>query len=513
MLFIRALDYLPDNILQYYIRGKFSAGRIEYIQLNVRYMLSSIFRKKVYHDALISNKNCYNATSKYWSSIIFSLFISAICFIPLLLYFFLVIGFTAIYSLRFPLDVIVRTRLFGMQIGDCICSDALRSEKSVGRLRYDFNLLKSIGRVIYSWSFMFIFIKISKFRMAETLFYMPETGYSNEAIRRVLIGFKSREIRLNWKSGKYEVLPGLMTGYEIMKWNYRFERTGQTDDIEKGKVILQNLVHRIETYPMMSGYDVDTNFRLDFRRASNKSAIIFLHLVSDLQYAFGVDCFRDLHDWFVFSYEELLNQGYDVYIKFHPAFFNRNFPYKADTAYLNYVVDHFGLSIEDVVNNSVSKTNIGNLNIVNHRISLPELSRVFHDFLCITHHGTVVTEAAMLGHEVICSSCSPYSYDCRDFVNLYSTKSEYRKRICDFSSRVSFESVLDKNGLYEYVYQNSLKNTNDKYMFDLMSICDVELDDSSDNWHELFINNLGLLTRTQEGRSRLDTFFQGMFNN
>jgi len=71
------------------------------------------------------------------------------------------------------------------------------------------------------------------------------------------------------------------------------------------------------------------------------------------------------------------------------------------------------------------KTKFENVFFLPGELSLIEMQKKWRDFLVVTHHGTIATEAAFLGLDVYCSSTSPYSInDC--FIKFYNDSKTFR---------------------------------------------------------------------------------------
>jgi hypothetical protein len=488
MILIKAIPYLPDQILQSSIIEKFShSNDPKFIDMNIRSMLNTLFSgKSMKEDNYYTNKlRKYNKTGQYKKSILLSFIVSSIISIPIFLKSVIKLKLKVFFRNKNFMFEVLNLKYKNINIGDCICSDFLRSNNTEGYLKNDLLLLKSWFKVIFSVNFFDYFLQYSKIYKKNPFFYMPETGYINESIRRLFLKYNIHEIRLNWINGKLQVLNKLLKGFEIERDNYAHKEFDEYDEIAANK-ILRQLVYRETTYPMMAGYDVDKSINLEKNIDSQKTAIIFLHCVSDLQYYFGVDCFIDLHDWLLTSITLLEKADFNIIIKAHPAYFNENFIYPGDRNYISYLSTYFNVDIKNLNRDKITKSKFSKIYFVNHEVSTIELSKCFNDFLCITHHGTVAIEAAYLNHQVIASEASPYHHNC-SFVQLYTNKIEYEELINSFQFSNIELSSKQKSDLLKYIYFKSKKLNHDVLMIELMEIFNIKLSQKRKDWNSDFI--------------------------
>jgi len=208
----------------------------------------------------------------------------------------------------------------------------------------------------------------------------------------------------------------------------------------------------------MQSADVDVNVKLDISDLNGwddqKVAVIYMHAVSDAQYFYGVDCFTDLHGWLIESLRLLEQLGINVCIKMHPSYFSAMHNYPVDKEYLKILEKIFGISINKITSSKPMIANRPKVCFLHHSVSLLELCRVFPGFLCLTHHGTVATEAAYLGHAVICSSASPYIKNRDNFVWIYDSLDEYNGFIRKWISEGGMNSQAQLTSLLIYIHIN-----------------------------------------------------------
>jgi hypothetical protein len=357
-------------------------------------------------------------------------------------------------------------------IGDCICSYILKRQGSQGYIH------KSLIQYIYIFKFLIrytlyigIIDDIQK-KYVKKLFYSVETSYLDEAVRRYLIKRDFTEIGYDYYIGRTVQYPRLL-GYEIRKGEYQRKILISNNvvlDVDQAKTKLKSLVNREIQYHYMAGMDVDVDIKLNIEKISENNAVIYLHAVSDAQYFFGPDCFIDLHDWLMKSIELLIKNDFRVFIKLHPSYFSKYHNYPVDKEYLAYLESIFDINLPNILVNKPAKTNIKNVQFISHRVSIVELKEKIPNHLCITHHGTVATEAAYLGLPVIVSSSSPYLENIDSFVDIYRSLNQYESFIMKYKSKNP--GSLNNIKLYEYMaYSTFLKGFYlEKIIADCLSI-------------------------------------------
>ena len=455
-----AIKYLPDEVVRFHIFEKFLKDdeKKQYVTLSLRDMFipnslailreTSLFRKRLY-----VMKNC----NKY-------LFLKLV---SMMIGFLMATGnfIAGVFSTFEYKDdkeyfkAFLVKQAVGVRIGDCILSTVLRLNGSKGLLARNFHFYKTWWKFIVSFFSATIFTRcLSVLYAGDKYFYSHETTYLDEAIRRILLNFGFREIRYDFFQRKAIVMP-VLYGYEIRKRTYgRLNQDKSQFDLKLAEKKLRDLVYRNETYSYMIGADIDVTLRLDIsklrRWGDQRIAIIYLHAVSDAQYFYGIDCFIDLHDWLIETLRLLNKLGINTCIKMHPAYFNGMHNYPVDKEYLKTLEKIFGISIDEITPSIPTITKMPNVCFIHHSVSLLELSRVFPDFLCLTHHGTVATEAAYLEHAVICSSASPYikNEDC--FVYIYESLEEYESYIKKWVLKGGKPGQEQLKSLSVYIYTN-----------------------------------------------------------
>lgn len=511
LILIKAIHYLPDQILQKHLIEKFGdKNNPSYLDLNIRSLIFSLWEKKsIHNNPYLIKLQEYEVSRGFKISIILSFILTVFCSIPYFFFSVLLVIQKAIFLKKNVLRILLEIRLLDILSGDCICNDSLRSSKSTGLLKLDTNLLYSWYKIVANLLFFKSFFYFSGIKSKQTFFYIPETGYVNELIRRLLISYNSNELRLNWETGKIAKIGKPLIGPQIAMLDFGVRNYKEYNNKESIQT-LQSLVNRETSYPMMAGFDVDSKIVLNNDYVKGKCAIIFLHCVSDLQYWFGVDCFLDLHDWLMQSCKLLKKHNFEIIIKFHPAFFNENFIYESDQNYLNYLSKFYEVDIKNISKNALTKTKIDNIYLVNHQVSTLELHNKFNNFLCITHHGTVTIEAAFLGHEVIASAASPYFQDC-SFVKTYNNIEEYESFVKEFNPVLMALSDKQKEDLYKYVFSMNRRINHDQLMLELMLIFDISLSNDNPGWHQEFLFKLSNIKPGSTYEKEVDNYFYKMF--
>ena len=365
----------------------------------------------------------------------------------------------AVFSRNSFLHHMLRLKSNGIVVGDCMCSESLRKNSPRGVLEVNLGLIQSIHRLSFEQSMVHIFVKISSLvnQKYKPYFVATELTYSDELKRRLMCSLGCVELRLEYQSGMVlPILPSL-TGTQIIIRDFNTV-PAKTFDYENSEEYLKNFVYRNTVYRALPDCDIDTSLQFNqldvknfFGASEQKQAVIYLHQVSDAAYVFGVDCFVDLHEWLITSIRLLTEQNIAVIIKVHPAYFSKLITYPIDLKYAKHLEDVFGVSFSSMPKNGIQKSRIPDVSFVHHEVPLFELNRVFPNFLCITHHGTVATEAAYLGHSALVSVASPYLEDAK-FVERYSSVEEYADLILNWKSGALIQSTASLESLIYYIH-------------------------------------------------------------
>jgi len=515
ILFINAgSEMLPIQAVTYHVLHKVFGfnNKIQFITLNYKDFIvpnwisikktKSIFRRRL---NLLRNNN------KYAILYLFSLLVS----LPLMLINTVNIVIMSIANKddKVFFNAFLLNKIAGLRVSDCILGILLRTEGSKGYLVRDQLFWGILIGFLYWFCVDYVFLRIlSLFYCGHKYFTLLDTIYFEEALRRLFLKFKYTEIRYDNFMGKIVAMPPL-TGSEInKKITIRNQYVPSENDLIKAKEKIEALVYRKDTYDYMRGGDVDMTIKLDLEAIEKlfrkKTAVIFLHQVSDGQYCFGVDCFTDLHDWLVSTLSLLCKYDINVIIKMHPAYFNSNIDYAVDKEYIRVVEDLLGVSFEQNNQAYLMPTKISNTHIIHHSFSTVALCELFPDLLCITHHGTVAIEAAYLGANVLVSSASPYISGIDTFVGIYSTIDEYANYIFEWFNSARKVNIKEDISLLAYVsfyyfhikYDDSVleigkaigldysQETNSSYYTKLFTVLeDVDIEDKLYNDIELVI--------------------------
>ena len=454
------IKYLPDEVVRFHIFEKLLKNdkNKKYVTLSFKDMLiphglailkeKSVFRKRLY-----AMKNC----NRYLLLKLVAMLAGVLMAIGKLI-------LELIRSFRINKDkeyfaFFLSSAAAGVQIGDCVLSLVLRTEGSKGFLVRDFHFYKTWIKFLFNFYSTVMFSRVLAWLYTgNKYFYSHETTYLDEAVRRILLKIGFNEIRYDFFQHESIVMPSLY-GYEIRNREYgRLHLDESKFELEKAEKKLRDLVYRNETYSYMLTSDVHLGTRLDNSDLVNWSeqrvAIIYLHAVSDAQFFYGVDCFIDLHDWLMETLALLEKCGVNACVKMHPAYYSVMLNYPVDKKYLKTLEEIFGISIDQISPGKPTITNRPNVCFLHHSLSILELSRVFPSFLCITHHGTVATEAAYLGHAVVCSTASTYMKNKDRFVFIYETFNEYESYIQEWKINGATQDASQFKALLAYIYIN-----------------------------------------------------------
>jgi len=433
-------------------------GKSEYINFNWRNYLTLCKKRKnnqFFNDRYING----NISSRY-----------LLCFFLALP---IVIFLSLVTLIKFMLILVVQDRksdaffskfmdfsLRGVKIGDCILNTYLRQNNCDGYLKIDMALIKVVILTILQSSLAYSFLLlINRKSLTAKKFICNEVTYTPEIYRRILVNFGFTEIRYEPFLKEIVHLPP-MYGDEIRHRKDLYFSIKESLTIEHrklGEAKIGSLVSREETYYYMSKSDVNLDLKVDFSKVNDKyenkrKSVIFMHAVSDAQYVFGTDCFIDLHDWLMTSIKLLNDSDILPIIKLHPSFFSEQHDYPVDKKYLHFISTLAGVDLFSLPDNKpVFSSKLGAY-FLSDKVSLVELSNGLPDFLCISHHGSIVCEAAFLNHVSICSYRSPYYIEENTFVELYKTVEQYHSLITAWLDGDIVQTGERKNKLFDYMY-------------------------------------------------------------
>lgn len=456
------LKYLPLEIYKYFLFTKYlekKYKKVNYVALCLSDFLAFIkpkpLSKSQIERHLYAKKNSHAYKLNFYWAVVISPLIFASLIVKNWRFFWPLSSNRSFHN-----GLSKFTGLNKTPIGDCLASYILKLPGSRGFMHQSVFVRKAIFRALIYYSIFGAFIYTLRNVKAKKLFYCVETSYIDEAYRRLLISYQFNELTYDSTVQKtVEISPVL--GYQ--KRLMRAERIDARNNAFDEKLAcekISNLVYRREKYSYMLASDVsnlaDSTFTIG--EIKGKFAIIYLHAVSDAQFFYGPDCFYDLHDWLIKSISLLEDENINVLIKIHPNFFSIQHPYPVDAEYLEYLQDLFEFKISDIDKSIPLKVKGKNIYFIHHSIPVITLLKVLPNHLCVTHHGTIATEAAFLGIASVVSSASPYLSDLDHFTMIYSGLDEYRDCIKSWADGVWKSSFIDMHSLYRFINYYQLTN-------------------------------------------------------
>ena len=462
ILFTAGADLPPVSIFLPGIIKKFtsknSGGFVKLEPRNLVGRKHKILSKSVFDEDLEK----LDKTSEYKNYGVWAVFIAMPVSVIVACYLIIKCCFAMMASGKSFLYVLLRTRLDTILIGDCICGTALRFDNPTGKLDINIELLKKIRQSLfqfYSVSFFLLFSGLEKNRCAK-YFYIPELTYWDEIKRRLLLSKGYVELRLDYGTGKFSPLTKPLFGFEIAIEEFNTSAICEYSR-EKSEQYLNDFIFRRKIYSALADCDVKKDIKMsgtlvEFLRQKPdvKVAVIFLHQISDAAYIFGVDCFIDLNDWLFKSINYLKLCGIEIIIKIHPAYFSKKLTYPIDLIYSKYLEEVFKVNFSLMEVDQLHKSSFPGVMFAHHQVPAHELSRCFPDYLCITHHGTVATEAAYLGHATIVSKASLYK-EHHKFVCIYSSLDQYLELIKSWADGEGGQDDSTIDSLLKYTHDRN----------------------------------------------------------
>jgi hypothetical protein len=320
-----------------------------------------------------------------------------------------------------------------LTLGAQIASDFLRNGQICnGRLEIGRDLIRVLYECYLVAHYWLDVAPQIDFR--QLLFSNPETTYRNEIARRALLRRGASEIFSDrWAEGRFTLATSHRFGSELSLCR---PVSQSPVEIESARKDLLGRLSGNSRYIYMGTEDVDSRRVVqvvDARRAPRDAprtkAVVFLHCVSDAQFLCGEDdCFADLDDWLNCSLNILLAKGYDVYVKAHPAMFsdyNRR-QYPIDGRYAEYLATEKGLDWSGLADGQIARSRDPRIWVVDTKLAIASLKQALGDFVAITHHGTVATEAVGLRIPVVWSNANP-ARQFPEFGFSYKTVKEYSR--------------------------------------------------------------------------------------
>lgn len=462
ILFTAGADLPPVSIFLPGIIKKFtsknSGGFIKLEPRNLVGRKHKIISKTVFDEDLEK----LDKTSEYKNYGIVAVCIAIPISVIVAIYLIIKCFFVTIASGNSFLHVLLRTRLDAILIGDCICGTALRFDNPTGKLDINIELLKKIRQSLYQYYSVSFFLRFSGFLKngSAKYFYIPELTYWDEIKRRLLLSKGYVELRLDYGTGKFSPLTKPLYGFEIAIEEFNTSAICEYNR-KKSEEYLNDFIFRRKIYSALADCDVKKDIKLtgtlvEFLRQKPqvKVAVIFLHQISDAAYIFGIDCFIDLNDWLFKSINYLKLCGIEIIIKIHPAYFSKKLTYPIDLIYSKHLEEVFKINFSLMEIDQLHISSFPGVMFAHHQVPAHELSRCFPGYLCITHHGTVATEAAYLGHTTLVSKASLYK-DHHKFVCIYSSLDQYLEFIKSWAEGGLIRDDSANDSLFRYIHDRN----------------------------------------------------------
>ena len=405
-----AICFLLDKLKKTCDINSFRLDKYDFLARNTTFRDSSLSNQKLAaNDLPYSHISCL-------LDLFFSFFYSTYWFT------FILIKFSHTPTTKF-FQWVHELRIHNILIGDCVLNSYLRGDS--GRLSKSIKFLPSTFFFLWRYFFNLRKIKYSHALAADvTYFWIAETTYIEEAIRRYLLSYGAREIRFNELTKTYDVLEPLQ-GYELRTRNFLRSNYNPSDvSISKAVDWIKAISTRADTYWYLQTSDTNPIIDIEPPKRRDKTAVVFLHAISDAQFIFGVDCFIDLHQWLIETLRILRSKGYYILVKIHPFYYNEIAHYPSNDNYLNYLCELYSFDKDDLKKLKIIEVD-DDISFVSHDVSVQVLKNACGDYVAISHHGTAVLEAAYLGLPAVVSAKSRYNA-CEDlFVHTYETIEEY----------------------------------------------------------------------------------------
>jgi hypothetical protein len=342
-------------------------------------------------------------------------------------------------------------------IGAPVLSDYLRNEQhSHGYLRIDRGFLETLYLChLYAHYWLRVCPDLD---FSTLLFSLPETTYRYEIVRRVLLRRGAAELFSDrWNDGDLRISASHREGIDTMLCSPR----RHTLSVEESREVREALRRRLDglaTYVHL-GFDVDATLKPFFSRTADQEqalqkpqALVFMHGVSDAQHFYGPDCFVDLDHWLHTSLALLLAKGFSVYLKSHPSLHTQA-GVSIELRYKRYVEKRLKVSWDDLAPGEIRKTAIDDVYIVDGKLGLQVLHAFLGLLLCVTHHGTIATEAIALRIPVVCSVANPFQRF-PAFASTYTSFAEYAELLTMYIDGHLEVTEVELRNLYLYVYEN-----------------------------------------------------------
>jgi hypothetical protein len=282
------------------------------------------------------------------------------------------------------------------------------------------------------------------------LFSCPETTYRDEIARKALLSRGAKEVFIHrWSECRFSLWSTHREGWETHV-AYPGGQSVKSADLSASRKQIAERLSGKHTYIYMPRdvLHTQTKFRRQYKNSGFPHAVLYLHLVTDAQHAWGPDCFNDLHHWLRISIKLLLQNGFRVFLKLHPLCVNPRLP--GDAKYRNYLERWLGSSWDELAFGEILPSKHSGIFLVDYRVPVAAMRDLVGDFLCITHHGVIATEAIALRIPVAMSCAGPYRHF-PPFAFTYESVGQYEnflKRYVKGELKVTLDM---ENNLYFYL--------------------------------------------------------------
>ena len=345
----------------------------------------------------------------------------------------------------------------GLKVGDCILSAYFRNvkfptipKKSLSLITFYFIAVINVGFQLRQIS-----ARLGKSKNSPVLFYNLETTGWHEIWRRYLINKNVGELRYSNFHRSFKVFYGF-SGEDLRKSSHFRESIYENitqEEINRGKLEIEKLVNREKTYAYLKSFDVDCTKRISIPKMNSKeTVIIFLSTISDAQYSYGIGPYPDLISFQERILETSLRCGYNVVVKPHPNMFKEKDYTVKDQSYFESLKKKW--KVKDWVEGlQISDIN-PNLYFSHPEISAIELSRVFPNFMCVTQHGTVAAECALLDIFTVVGKNSRY-FKGDKFVRIMHSDDEILKILDEWQQFSGFKNH-ERETIFKFSYLNNI---------------------------------------------------------
>ena len=167
--------------------------------------------------------------------------------------------------------------------------------------------------------------------------------------------------------------------------------------------------------------------------------VIYCHSFVDGSLWFGNDSFLNLRDWLEFTLKELKKNNSRVIIKAHPNFYRKMY-------------SEVGKKDQKIFNKITNKYKNENFLIINKSISNYEfMKKLSKKTILISHHGTSLLEAEVMGFKTICSTATIWNPHF-NVSNQWRNREDYSKLLKKRWEELDFSNNKDLNNiLHQYL--------------------------------------------------------------